>query len=293
MIRIVQAIMVPVLALAGLAATALAADPDTPVGPGNQYQTLLRGFNETARALYEATTDEERNTVAVRMENLTPRFLELAERNPNDPIAIDSLVQVVLQEIWLENNTSRPGRGKESLEGRAIALLMQHHIRSEKLGEACRRMSYGFHRDCEKFLRTVVETNPHKEVQGLACLRLAQFLNGRLRRIDLLNGKPEMATRYEGLFGKDYIDELRRQDRVAAVSEIETIFERAAKDFGDIALPYGGNVGGTARSELHEIRHLSVGKAAPEIESEDQDGAHFKLSDRRGKVVLLYFWSEY
>ena len=45
--------------------------------------------------------------------------------------------------------------------------------------------------------------------------------------------------------------------------------------------------------ELHEIRYLSVGKEAQDIEGEDQDGQRFKLSDYRGKVVLLYFWSEF
>ena len=43
----------------------------------------------------------------------------------------------------------------------------------------------------------------------------------------------------------------------------------------------GGNVG----TEF-------VGKQAPDIEGEDQDGKHFKLSDYRGKVVLLYFWND-
>ena len=45
--------------------------------------------------------------------------------------------------------------------------------------------------------------------------------------------------------------------------------------------------------ELFGIRHLSVGKVAPDIEGVDQDGVKFKLSDYRGKVVLLDFWSEY
>lgn len=35
------------------------------------------------------------------------------------------------------------------------------------------------------------------------------------------------------------------------------------------------------------------GAAAPEIAGRDQVGAPFKLSDYRGKVVLLYFRSEY
>ena len=58
-------------------------------------------------------------------------------------------------------------------------------------------------------------------------------------------------------------------------------------------LPYGDKVGELAKTELFEIRHLSVGKQALEIEGQDQDGKRFKLSDYRGKVVLLYFWSEY
>jgi cytochrome oxidase Cu insertion factor (SCO1/SenC/PrrC family) len=34
----------------------------------------------------------------------------------------------------------------------------------------------------------------------------------------------------------------------------------------------------------------AVGKKAPEIKGEDLDGKAFKLSDYRGKVVLLDFW---
>ena len=36
---------------------------------------------------------------------------------------------------------------------------------------------------------------------------------------------------------------------------------------------------------------LEVGNLAPEIEGEDVDGKKFKLTDYRGKVVLLDFWA--
>jgi cytochrome oxidase Cu insertion factor (SCO1/SenC/PrrC family) len=36
---------------------------------------------------------------------------------------------------------------------------------------------------------------------------------------------------------------------------------------------------------------LGRGKPAPEITGEDQDGKPMKLSDFRGKVVLLDFWA--
>jgi cytochrome oxidase Cu insertion factor (SCO1/SenC/PrrC family) len=38
---------------------------------------------------------------------------------------------------------------------------------------------------------------------------------------------------------------------------------------------------------------LKVGDAAPEIEGKDMDGKSLKLSDFRGKVVLLDFWASW
>jgi cytochrome oxidase Cu insertion factor (SCO1/SenC/PrrC family) len=35
-----------------------------------------------------------------------------------------------------------------------------------------------------------------------------------------------------------------------------------------------------------------VGRPAPEIEGVDADGRAFRLSDYRGRVVLLHFWRE-
>ena len=38
---------------------------------------------------------------------------------------------------------------------------------------------------------------------------------------------------------------------------------------------------------------LEVGDMAPEIIGEDIDGKRFKLSDYRGKVVMLDFWGDW
>ena len=40
-------------------------------------------------------------------------------------------------------------------------------------------------------------------------------------------------------------------------------------------------------------RALRVGKEAPDIVAKDLDGKEFKLSDYRGKVVLLDFWGNW
>ena len=268
----------------------IAATQDKPVAPAEQYQALLKEFGEAAQANWKAATDEERKQAAARVEPLPLKLLELAEKNPKEPWTLDALTQVITQEYWLDNYSSHPGWGKDSRQARAIAILLRDHVRSDKLGETCKRVQFGFRKECETFLRTVLEKNPHKDVQGQACLRLALFLNARLNRLDLLKEQPVVSRRYEILYGQDYLDTLRRQDRAKAVAEVEDVFEQAAEKYGDVKLPFGGTVGDNAKMELFAIRHLAVGKEAADIEGPDQNGVRFKLSDYRGKVVLLYFW---
>jgi hypothetical protein len=276
-----------VLLFLGLSTAAIQDKP-----PAEQYKAILEEFQKAAHANWKAATDEERKQAAARVEPLPLKLLELAEHNANAPWTLDALTQVVTQEYWLDNYSSHPGWGNDSRQARAIAILLRDHVRSDKLGESCKRVQYGFRKECETFLRTVLEKSPHNDVQGQACLSLALYLNGRLNRLDLIKNQPAVATRYEGLYGRDYLDALRRKDRAEAVAEVEAVFEQAAEKYGDVTLPFGDHVGDIARTELFAIRHLAVGKEADEIEGPDQNGVRFKLSDYRGKVVLLYFWQQ-
>ena len=176
---------------------------DKPATPEEQYKALVKDFYQAANVSFNATTNDERAKHVARAIKLAPRLLELAEKHPHEAFVMDALIQVVSQELWLQANTKDPGRGNDRTEARALELLLRDHVRSDKLGEACRRAQYGFGKHCETFLRTVMETSPHRDVQGLACLRLAQFLDGRLKRLDLVREQPDMVKRYEGLFGKD------------------------------------------------------------------------------------------
>ena len=48
----------------------------------------------------------------------------------------------------------------------------------------------------------------------------------------------------------------------------------------------------SARS-VFKLERLQVGMVAPEIEGKDLDGVRFKLSDYRGKVVVIDFWGDW
>ncbi len=75
-------------------------------------------------------------------------------------------------------------------------------------------------------------------------------------------------------------------------------YERVLKEYGDCPHLDRENtarsltVGDAAESALFELRRLRVGKVAPEIEGSDLDGKNLKLSDTRGKVVVIIFWVE-
>lgn len=287
MCRIVAGSLVLVLGMSA------ARTEDKPPTPAKQYEELLKERQNVTKDLSKAKTAEEGKKVLARLKTLPSRFLELAEKNPKDAVALKALVETVS----LVNGTAFPAGGKDSPGNRALMLLLRDHVRSDKLGPVCQHVLFGFHKSHETFLRAVLERNPHPEVQGLACLSLAQFLNDRLHRLDVLKDqdRPDMADHYHRVFGKDYLDELQRQDRATVAKEAETLFARAADKYGDVKIPVtyfgsGGTVGKKAKAELFQIRHLAVGKEAPDIEGEDQDGKRFKLSDYRGKVVLLDFW---
>ena len=66
--------------------------------------------------------------------------------------------------------------------------------------------------------------------------------------------------------------------------QARALFVEVRDEFADT--PYAARAAGF----LFELDHLQVGMVAPDIEAKDQDGVAFKLSDYRGKVVLLDFW---
>src|SRR5262249_18094499 len=141
------------------------------------------------------------------------------EKYPNDPIALDALIQAV----WQVNGTPWPVElvGEDTARGRAFELIQRDHIRSDKLGPLCLRVSYGFAKEYEAFLRAVLAKNSHTNIQATACLSLGRFLNGRLQRLDLCKEQPQLGKEFAGLFGQEYFADLVRQDRNTVMKEIE------------------------------------------------------------------------
>jgi hypothetical protein len=240
--------------------------------PARQYQALVEEFDDAQQAFLkyyqEAKTQEEK--LKVRKEKrpqpdkFAPKFIELAEKNPKDPVALDALV-------WVLTNASASGpANKGSPRAKAIALVSRNYVKSAMLGPACQALgSRGDEKEAETLLRTIVQKNPHREVQGMAWLGLAQMLKRRAERM------PDAKVR----------EKVQR--------ESEQLFGRVIKQYADVKGSSGGTIADQAMNELFAFEVPSIGMTALEIKGEDLDGKRFKLSDYRGKVVLLDFWGNW
>ena len=135
---------------------------------------------------------------------------------------------------------------------------------------------------------------PTREARGHACLGLARYLATKRTVVqDPWFDRPAKTPFDAYTISKldpSYIQYIHGADPEALFQEAERLFERAIAEFGDLKSPRCGQpLAETARSALHELRDLSLGRIAPEIDGKDADGVPFKLSDYRGKVVVLTF----
>ena len=121
-------------------------------------------------------------------------------------------------------------------------------------------------------------------------------LTGWLRRDDnpawaekhlrrLMDKNPDEVVKFNAKFGLASI--LGNKDE-AAQPEAEKLFQSIIDESADA--PTKKQLADQARDELSEMKVRGLGKPAPEIAGDDLDAKAFKLSDYKGKVVLLDFW---
>jgi thiol-disulfide isomerase/thioredoxin len=140
----------------------------------------------------------------------------------------------------------------DEVDRKLYDVLAEHYPGSAKLVPILGRQYAN-----ERFLRAVLAKTPHAEVRGRATLALAERLTRMGRRTE-------------------------------AAAVLESL--RADKELSKLG-HHHGTLGNAADNLLFEIRHLGVGMTAPEILGQDLDKKPMKLSDHRGKVVLLVFWA--
>lgn len=90
---------------------------------------------------------------------------------------------------------------------------------------------------------------------------------------------PVPSCRGEALFGRG-IKCVRDSELDSALRDLRSV----------LLVTTDADLAAKAKQEIREIERFSIGAVAPEIVGVDTDAVSFKLSDYRGKVVLLDFW---
>jgi thiol-disulfide isomerase/thioredoxin len=76
-------------------------------------------------------------------------------------------------------------------------------------------------------------------------------------------------------------------------AQLASILQTVIDQYGEVKYKGRETYGEAAKSELFDLQRLQVGMVAPDIEGSDLDEIPFKLSDYRGKVVMLDFWGHW
>ncbi len=114
----------------------------------------------------------------------------------------------------------------------------------------------------EKHLRTILIKNQDRRVRGGASFALASVVH--------FTGGEARQEEAEKLY-QQYLNEYDGTDPMNGAVE--------------------KHLRNAATKACKELRWRAVGKQVPEIEGTDLDGRPLKLSDQRGKVVLITFWA--
>jgi hypothetical protein len=200
-------------------------------------------------------TQQEYTRIMAQMRTYPAKFWAIAEKNPKTTAARNALSWIL-----------RYGTTDQALMQKASKRFLDDHLSDKDVLTALGSISRFAGGDAEGLYRRVLKENPHPEVKAGATYLLANSLVGN----DLRSGS------------------ITPQREAELIEKLKDLREQA----GDGEY-YGRPVTKLLDGMLFEIQHLQIGKTAPEVSGEDIDGAPFKLTEYRGKVVVIDFWGDW
>jgi peroxiredoxin len=213
------------------------------------------------------------------------RAIEIARNHPTDPAALEALAYALR---WTSSSFGAvPNRDRDA----ALALIRKEYLRSPELSRLLDWLARQRTNAAFDLLAEIAEHSPHRVVQGRAAYQLATCLTEKAEAVRMLRLSPAILKLPQVQERRDNLERLANEDPQPLELQAEQWFERVRGQFADITLSEYQRepLGPQAQRSLFALRKLGIGQMAPEIEGEDLDGRRFRLSDYRGKVVVLIF----
>jgi hypothetical protein len=257
----------PLALFAGLLAIAA----ETPKAGEDGVKTLTDEYDRVAKPIIHASQDAASEAERERIldHDLRPlirrfasRFIELAGTHPGRAEEFAALAWAAT-----EPEFACPE------QDRAIEILTRDFTTDPGIAGLCKTLVYSPSPRASAFLWAVWQKNPNAEVRVQGGYFLGRYWHEQVK------GDAAQQT------ANAHFDQ-----------QAEKLFTELAASHGSVkltALKPPVTAALAVERDLFEIRHLGLGKAAPEITGQDADGKPFKLSDYRGKVVLLDFWGQW
>ncbi|MBA4191216.1 MAG: hypothetical protein C0467_24815 [Planctomycetaceae bacterium] len=234
-----------------------------------KFKAIQKEFQDTAESLGKefqaAKTPEEKNALREKFFGLQPKFAEkalsLAQADLKDPVAFDAALFALNM------------GGTTPVATKAAELIGSNFAENPKLKPLIPTL--GKNSGGQKLLKAIHEKSADKDVKGATLYYLA---SGMIEEADYPRGGPGMPA----------------DKQAAAFKEAETLLNKASKEYGDVELTNRGGKQAIAKAvetQLFFLNNLTVGKVLPDSVAEDLDGKKVKISDYRGKVVVLDIWA--
>ena len=226
----------------------------------DQYRALMADFQKARQELVQkynqAKTEEEKEKILEEYMKKPQEFVgRFLELAKKNPKDKAAFDSLT----FVVTNASAGTQGDEAAD-----LLVKDYF--DKLeARFCQQLARSTSPAGAKVLRDVLEKSKDHKVQGTAALSLGQQLKSR-------GESPDVS-----------LDEATKLNK-----EAEGLLDKVVDKYADVP-----GLEKQAKELLFEVRTLAIGKKAPEIQGEDIDGKKFKLSDYRGKVVVLDFWGNW
>ena len=228
-----------------------------------EYEAIANDYQEAYNAWMQEYRAAENDEARMEVWNARPsagehaqKMMALVAKSPTSDTAFKACAWIC---------------GKEPTESMAPALahVTDKFLNHEDIGQVVRSLRAD-PEVSENFYKTVLEKSTVKAGRGMACYQLVNRIKGQLTRG---NPTPEEAAKL--------------------MEQAENLYGRMQNEFADVILYRDKTLADVAKGDLFELKNLTIGKTVPEIEGEDIDGVAFKLSDYRGKVVMLDFWGDW
>ncbi len=237
--------------------TILAQAPASPLA--TEIRAIIDEYENSVRAntqkLIAAATEEEKNKFRASIPSAGPyatKMMKLVQTNQDQP-------DVVKGVNWLVTGAAGFPEGQEALK-----MLGTTFADRAGIAESVKQLEYhGL--PAEPVLKAVIEKNTHRDEKAAALYALG------------------------AIHFKNFDASADRVSAAASKSKALECFQQLYADYEDVTIQ-GFKLSDTVAKMFFEMTSLQVGCEAPEIEGKDADGVAFKLSNYRGKYVIVIFW---